>query len=71
MTRKNIRGLGILPYGKFTGSACGVKVNFSPCVMTWAVLAKFVLGTPKRCAIYKEYMLVLFEETNYNNMRRD
>ena len=42
--------------------------------MTWAVLAKFakfVLGTPKRCAIYKEYMLVLFEKTNYNNMRRD
>lgn len=56
---------------KFTGSACGIKVNFSPCVMTWAVLAKFVLGTPKRCAIYKEYMLVLFEKTNYNNMRRD
>ena len=42
--------------------------------MTWAVLAKFakfVLGTPKRCAMDKEYMLVLFEKTNYNNMRRD
>lgn len=36
-----------------------------------ALLAMFVLGTPKRCAIYKEYMLVLFEKTNYNNMRRD
>ena len=27
---------------KFTGCACGIKVNFSPCVMTWAVLANFV-----------------------------
>ena len=24
---------------KFTGYACGIKVNFSPCVMTGAVLA--------------------------------
>jgi hypothetical protein len=39
--------------------------------MTWAVLAKFVLGTPKRCAMDKGYILVLFEKTNYNNMRRD
>ena len=47
------------------------------CVMTQAVLAKFakfakfVLGTPKRCAVDKGYILVLFEKTNYNNMRRD
>ena len=45
--------------------------------MTQAVLAKFakfakfVLGTPKRCAVDKGYILVLFEKTNYNNMRRD
>ena len=39
--------------------------------MTWAVLAKYVSGTPKRCAMDKEYILVLFEKTNYNNMRRD
>ena len=56
---------------KFTGCAWGIRVNFSPCVMTWAVLAKFVLGTPKRCAMDKGYILVLFEKTNYNNMRRD
>ena len=27
------------------GCACGIKVNFSPCVMTWAVLAMLVSVT--------------------------
>ncbi len=35
---------------KFTGCACGRKVNFSPCVMTQAVLAKVVFGTRGGCA---------------------
>ena len=71
---KNYKRVRDTSLWKFTGYACGIKVNFSPCVMTWAVLAKFVkfvLGTPKRCAMDKEYMLVLFEKANYNNIRRD
>lgn len=47
----------------------GMK-NFA-CVRTQAVLAKCAFDTPKGCAMDKEYMLVLFEKTNYNNMRRD
>ena len=35
---------------KVMGYACGMKVNFSPCVMTGAVLAMVVLGTPGGCA---------------------
>ena len=71
--RKIKRGLGILPYGNSTTQAIGKCGGFA-CVMTQAVLAKFakfVLGTPKRCAMDKGYILVLFEKTNYNNMRRD
>lgn len=34
---------------KFTGYACGIKVNFSPCVMTWEVLAMVVFDTPEGC----------------------
>ena len=44
--------------------------NFA-CVMTQAVLAMVVFGTPGGCAMDKEYMLILFKKTNYNNMRRD
>ena len=36
---KNIRGLGILPYGNLRDMPVAYPVNFSPCVMTWAVLA--------------------------------
>ena len=43
--------------------------NFA-CVRTLAVLAKKVFGTPEGCAIGKEYMLVLFEKTNYNVIGR-
>jgi hypothetical protein len=32
---------------KFTGYACGIKVNFSPCVMTGAVLANLVFRDEK------------------------
>ena len=41
------------------------------CVMTQAVLAKVVFGTPGECAIDRENMFVLFERTNYNIVRRD
>jgi len=33
---------------KFTGCAWGIRVNFSPCVMTWAVLAKVVFCHSQR-----------------------
>ena len=42
------------------GRCRGIKVNFSPCVMTWAVLAKFakfVLGTPKGVPYIKSICL--------------
>lgn len=41
--RKIERGLGILPYGNLW--VVPVALNFSPCVMTWAVLAMLVSVT--------------------------
>ena len=42
---KNIRGLGILPYGNLFRSVGRLNVKNFACVMTWAVLAAFVLNS--------------------------
>ena len=48
---------------KFTGCAWGIRVNFSPCVMTWAVLAMVVFDTPKGCVgVWKTIVLVQREQ---------
>ena len=39
---KNIRGLGILPYGNLFRSVGRLNVKNFACVMTWAVLAMVV-----------------------------
>ena len=46
---KNIRGLGILPYGNLFRSVGRLNVKNFACVMTWAVLAMVVFDTPKGC----------------------
>ena len=58
--RKIERGLGILPYGNSTTQTIGKCGDFA-CVMTQAVLAKVVFGTPKGCAgCLKTIVLLLF-----------
>ena len=46
---KNVRGLGILPYGNLFRSANRLNVKNFACVMTQAVLAMCVFDTPKGC----------------------
>ena len=57
--KKNIERVRDTSLWKFTGYACSIKVNFSPCVMTGAVLAKVVFGTPGGCAgCFKMYKTI-------------
>ena len=60
---KNIRGLGILPYGNLFRSVGRLNVKNFACVMTWAVLAMVVFDTPKGCVgVWKTIVLVQREQ---------
>ena len=60
---KNIRGLGILPYGNLFRSVGRLNVKNFACVMTQAVLAMVVFDTPKGCVgVWKTIVLVQREQ---------